>query len=61
MVQAQILYKDRAGNEIEDVPRGYWLAPFADYADLLLNDTRGLIVMVMSHDGRLPGSIPNVL
>jgi hypothetical protein len=46
-VHAQILYKDAHGNEIDDVPNGHWLDPFKDSAIIQLNDTRGLILMLM--------------
>ncbi len=51
-VQAQIIYKDSSGNEIQDVPKGVWLGSRGISTHLQLNETEGLILMILPHDGK---------
>lgn len=48
-VQAQIIYKDSSGNEIQDVPKGVWLGSPGIQTHLKLNETEGLILMILPH------------
>jgi hypothetical protein len=46
-VQAQIVYRDNSGNEIQDVPKGVWLNSRGISTHLALNDTEGLVLMCL--------------
>lgn len=52
-IYAQVLYRDEFGTEIDDVARAYWLDPYRNHAALLLNETHGLILMLMLSDKSL--------
>jgi len=52
-VQAQIVYKDTSDNEIQDVPKGIWLDSSGIQTHLLLNQTEGLILMLLVDDKEL--------
>lgn len=52
-VQAQIIYRDINGDEIQDVPKGSWLDSGGISIHFPLNDTQGLILMILVHDTEL--------